>query len=97
MWTMSQCRLKHVFWQEADTKRINASEVESVTTYDVGLRTLPYSSVPAVGPGLPLPSSAERMLNFDDVTLLENCENMRIKLKKEIVSHTCAVHSVNSL
>ena len=75
---MGQCKLKRVFWQEADTKGINARESESVTTYDVGLCTLPYSSVPAVGPGLPLPSSAEIMLNFDDVTLLENGENTRI-------------------
>ena len=75
--------MKHVFWQEAYAKGIDAREEESVTTYDVGLCTLPYPSVAAVGPGLSLPSSAERMLNFDDVTLLENYENMRIKLKKK--------------
>jgi hypothetical protein len=80
---MSQYRLKHVFWQEADTKGINAREEESVTTYVVGLCTLPYPSVLAVGPGFSLPSSAERMLNFDEVTLLENCENARIKLKNK--------------
>jgi len=72
-----------VFWQEPDTKGINAREEESVTTYEVGLCTLPYPSGAAVGPGLPLPSSAERMLTFDDVTLLKNCENTRIELKKK--------------
>jgi hypothetical protein len=80
---MSQGKLKHVFWQETDTKGINARQEESVTTYDVGLCTLPYASLAAVGPELALPSSAERMLNFDDVTLLENCENTRMKLKKK--------------
>jgi len=27
---MSQCKLKHVFWQEADIKGINARKEESV-------------------------------------------------------------------
>jgi hypothetical protein len=91
---MSQCRLKHVFWQEADTKGINAREEESVTTYDVGLCTLPIPSVLAVGSGFSLPSSAERMLNFDDVTLLENCENTRIKLEKKFSDKH--VHDIQS-
>jgi hypothetical protein len=52
-------------------------------TYDVGCCTLLKPSIVWGGSEAPLPSSTERMLHLDDVTLLQNIKNKQEKLNRE--------------